>query len=112
LGCIVAALISIAGARARHPGADPSPGAEDHATDLGPPPAGAAPWPHGDPAVTHASHTEDHPHEPPAAGSRAAELVTTLFLVVSMVLSWMAFYPVGFGHQGSPEVLRAGIFSA
>jgi NADH-quinone oxidoreductase subunit L len=112
LGCIVAALISLAGARARHPGADPAAGAEDHATDHGPHTGGGAPSPHGAHAVIpHAAH-EDHPHEPPAAGSRAAELVTTLFLFVSMVLSWMAFYRVGFAHQDSREVLLAWIYSA
>src|SRR5881394_1848588 len=112
LGCIVAGLISLAGARARHPGADPSPGAEDHATDHGPHTGGGAPSPHGDHAAIHASHTEDHPHEPPAAGSRAAELVTTLFLFVAMVLSWMAFYRVGFGHHDSRVTLFAWIYSA
>ena len=48
-------------------------------------------------------------HEPPAAGSRAAELVTTLFLFVAMVLSWIAFCRVGFAHQDSREVLFAWI---
>src|SRR5437764_11291437 len=80
LGCIVAALISLAGARARHPGGSAGYGAEDHATDLGPHTGGGAPSPHGDHAVIHGSHREDHPYEPAAAGSRAAELVTTLFL--------------------------------
>src|SRR6185503_18116811 len=104
LGCIVAALISLAGARARYPGADPAPGTEDHATDHGPHTGGSASSPHGNHAVIHASHHEDgHAHAPPAAGSRAAELITTLFLFVSMVLSWMAFYRVGFGHQDSRE---------
>src|SRR6185369_15504106 len=112
LGCIVAGLIALAGARARHPGADPGGGAEDHAHDHGPHTGAGAPSPHGDHAVIHASHTEDHPHEAPAAGSRAAELVTTLFLFVPMVLSWMAFYRVGFAHQDSREVLLAWIYSA
>jgi len=39
--------------------------------------------------------------QPPAAGSRAAELVTTVFLFASMVLSWFAFADVGFGHHDS-----------
>src|SRR3989440_8361391 len=112
LGCIVAGLISLAGARARHPGTDPSPGAEDHATDHGPHTGGGAPSPYGDHAVIHHATHEDHPHDPPAAGSRAAELVTTLFLFVAMVLSWMALYRVGFGHQDSREVLLAWIYSA
>src|SRR5712671_7103310 len=115
LGCVVAALISLAGARARHPGGSAGHGAqdlgsEDHATDLGPH-SGGAPSPHGDHAVIHASHHEDHPHEPPAAGSRAAELVTTLFLFVSMLLSWIALWRVGFQHLDSREVLLAWIYS-
>src|SRR5436305_1705487 len=111
LGCIVAALISLGGARARHPGADPFPGAEDHATDHGPHTRSGAPSTHGaHAAIHHASH-EDHPHAPPAAGSRAAELVTTLFLFVAMVLAWMAVFRVGFAHQDSREVLLAWIYS-
>ena len=39
--------------------------------------------------------------EPAAAGSRAAELATTVFLFASMVLSWFAFADVGFGHHDS-----------
>jgi NADH-quinone oxidoreductase subunit L len=39
--------------------------------------------------------------QPQAAGSRAAELVTTVFLFASMVLSWFAFADVGFGHHDS-----------
>ena len=34
---------------------------------------------------------------PPAQGSRAAELVTSGLLVVSAILSWVAFFHVGFG---------------
>ena len=111
LGCIVAGLISLAGARQRHPGANPPPGAENNAHDHGPHAGGGAPSPHGDHAVIARATHEDHPHEPPAAGSRAAELVTTLFLFVAMVLSWMALYRVGFGHQDSREVLLAWMYS-
>jgi NADH-quinone oxidoreductase subunit L len=93
LGAILAALIALAGARARHPGGSPIPGTEDHAT--GHPPTA----PHR--AHAEPSHAESHPHEPPAAGSRAAELVTTLFLFVAMLLSWFAFVDVGFGHHDS-----------
>jgi NADH-quinone oxidoreductase subunit L len=39
--------------------------------------------------------------QPAAAGSRAAELVTTVFLFASMLLSWFAFVDVGFGHHDS-----------
>src|ERR1043166_658818 len=111
LGCIVAGLIAIAGARGRHPGADPAAGAEDHAHDLGPHTGGGAPSPHGEPAVIHHASHEDHPQEPPAAGSRAAELVTTLFLFIAMLLSWLAFWRVGISHQDSREVLFAWIVS-
>ena len=111
LGCIVVALISLTGARARHPGGGPAHGAEDHAHDSGPHRGGGAPSPHGDHAVIHASLHEDHPHEPAAAGSRAAELVTTLFLFVAAVLSWIALYRVGFNHQDSREVLFAWVHS-
>jgi len=104
LGCIVAALISLAGARARHPGGNPSDTdhhAHDHAAHAAPAHHAA----HDD----HAAH--GHPAEPPAAGSRAAELVTTLFLFVPMVLSWLALWRVGFQHQDSREVLLAWIYS-
>ena len=36
-------------------------------------------------------------HEPAAAGSRTAELITTTLLMISMILSWIAFVQVGFG---------------
>src|SRR3954451_1478386 len=111
LGFFVAGLISLAGARQRHSGASPGHGAEDHTHDRGPHTGGGAPDPHGAHGVAHETHHEDHPHEPAAAGSRAAEVVTTLFLFVAMVLSWMAFYRVGFTHQDSREVLLAWIYS-
>ena len=38
-------------------------------------------------------------HEPAAAGSRTAELITTTLLLISMILSWIAFVQVGFGHH-------------
>jgi NADH-quinone oxidoreductase subunit L len=63
--------------------------------------ARAAPSPHGPHAVLDASHGEPDVPQPPAAGSRAAELVTTVFLFASMVLSWFAFADVGFGHHDS-----------
>ncbi|MET0631324.1 MAG: NADH-quinone oxidoreductase subunit L, partial [Xanthobacteraceae bacterium] len=98
LGAILAGLIALAGARARHPGGSPAAGPEDHA-------AGAAPSPHGAHAAIDGSHAEAHPLAPPAAGSSAAELVTTLFLFVSMLLSWFAFVDVGFGHHDSRVAL-------
>src|SRR5215470_4083245 len=111
LGCIIAAIISIAGARTRHPGGSPAGGAENHAHDHGPHAGGGAPSPHEAHAAIHHDAHEEHPSAPPAAGSRPAELVTTLFLFVAAVLSWMALWRVGFSHQDSREVLLAWVYS-
>src|SRR5687767_5603578 len=99
LGSIIAAVIELVGARRRHPGGSPPPGMEDTATDHGPHRGGGAPSMHADAAVIHAAHAEPEEHEPPAEGSRAAEVVTTAFLMIAMVLSWIAFAMVGFGEQ-------------
>src|SRR5262245_40238260 len=96
LGAILAALISLAGARARFPGRGPSPGAEDTATDHGPHHDGPAV---DGGAVIHSSHHEEEGHEPAAAGSRTAELITTTLLMISMILSWIALVDVGFAHH-------------
>ena len=37
-------------------------------------------------------------------GARACEIVTTAFLMIGMVLSWIAFFQVGFAHQGVEAV--------
>src|SRR5712692_7587430 len=86
LGAILAALIALVGARARHPGGSPTVG-EDHRHD-----AAGAGHVHAAPAYAHAP-------QPAAAGSRAAELATTLFLFIAMLLSWLAFVDVGFAHH-------------
>src|SRR4051812_32325225 len=104
LGAIIAGLIALAGARARHPGGGMAPGAEDHAHDHQAGLHGSgAPSAHGDKAVIHETHHEpdapghdahdDHGHaaEPAAQGSRAAELITSGLLLVSAALSWVAF---------------------
>ena len=102
LGAIIATLITLAGARARFPGGAPDAGAEGHGhAPVDESHARAAPAPHGPHAVLDASHGEPEAPQPPAAGSRAAELVTTVFLFASMVLSWFAFVDVGFGHHDS-----------
>ena len=102
LGAIIATLITLAGARARFPGGSPDGGAEGHGhAPVDESHARAAPAPHGPHAVLDASHGEPEAPQPPAAGSRAAELVTTVFLFASMVLSWFAFVDVGFGHHDS-----------
>jgi NADH-quinone oxidoreductase subunit L len=103
IGAILAGLISIFGAHARNPSGDT---VEHHDDAHG----------HGAPSVTedagviHASHHEpdahdDHGHddhhvvEPAAAGSRAAELITTTLLLVAAGLSWVALVDVGFMHH-------------
>ena len=97
LGAILAGLIALAGARARCPGEGPPPAAEEdasgHGPRLGAPSAHAAGG-----ALHHAQHAPDA-HEPAAAGSRITELITTTLLMISMILSWIAFVQVGFGHH-------------
>ena len=120
LGAILAGLIAIVGARARHPGGSPPHGMEDSAGGPTPEHAHAAPSVHGDHAVLHHSHHEpgahgadDHhgPAEPAAQGSRAAELITSTLLVISAVLSWIAFVRVGYGHEEARIVLFTWINS-
>ena len=99
LGAVLAGLISLVGARARHPGGSPVAGVEDHAAGHVPEHPHAAPSQHGDHAAIHPSHHEHELEAPPAAGSRAAEVITTALLFFSMVLSWIALAQVGFGHH-------------
>src|SRR4030088_3730883 len=86
IGAILAGLISIFGAHARNPSGD----AVEHHDDA-----------HGADAHASASH-DDHGHddhhaaEPAAAGSRAAELITTGLLLVAAALSWVVLVDVGF----------------
>jgi NADH-quinone oxidoreductase subunit L len=93
LGAIIAGLISIFGAHARNPSGDTvehhddAHGADAHASDA-----------HGDHADDH-GHDDHHAAEPPAAGSRAAELITTGLLFVSAALSWFTLIDVGFMHH-------------
>src|SRR6185503_18881580 len=100
LGAILGGAIALAGARARFPGAEPAD--DDHHA----PAHGQLVHAGGDHAVIHETHAEpgahgDHhaPTEPPAAGSRATEVITTSLLAISCVLAWIAFWHVGFEHQ-------------
>ncbi|MBI3706045.1 MAG: NADH-quinone oxidoreductase subunit L, partial [Rhizobiales bacterium] len=97
LGAILAGLIALAGAIGRFPGQGPLPGADEGAAVA-----------HHDSHADHAAHDhgaghaaghDGHAHEPAAAGSRLAELITTTLLMVSMILSWIAFVDVGFNHH-------------
>ena len=108
LGAVVAGLIALVGAHSRHPGANPVAGSADHAAPLVPEDhSRAAPSPQDDHAVIHPSHEETHATEPPAEGSRVAEIVTTTLLMFSCVLSWIAFFDVGFGGHDA----RVAIFN-
>jgi NADH-quinone oxidoreductase subunit L len=98
LGAILAGLISIFGAHARNPSGDTVEHHDDghgHSTTAINEEAG----------VIHASmhepddHDDHHPAEPPAAGSRTAELITTGLLFASAALSWFALVDVGFMHH-------------
>jgi NADH-quinone oxidoreductase subunit L len=105
IGAVIAGLISIFGAHARNPSGDTvehqdnAHGATSHSsTSIS-----------ADASVVHVTHDEpmahdDHDHgshgvEAPAAGSRAAELITTGLLLVAGALSWIALVDVGFLHH-------------
>src|SRR5580698_2037216 len=93
IGALLAGLISVFGAHARHPSGDTvehhddAHGADAHASDA-----------HDDHAADGHGH-DDHAVEPAAAGSRAAELITTGLLLVAAALSWLAFVDVGLMHH-------------
>src|SRR6476660_9415759 len=112
LGAILAGLIALFGAAARFPGQGPEPGVEDDAVDHGP--HTHEPHAHGGAAFhnthdepLHGDHDPHHVAEPAAAGSRIAELITTTLLMVSCVLSWIAFVQVGFNGESA----RVPLFS-
>jgi NADH-quinone oxidoreductase subunit L len=101
IGALLAGAIALFGAHARHPSGDQveHDGYGEHGHDA-----------HA-PLVVHTSYDEDpqvhalgpgdrghhvHPVEVPAAGSRAAELITTGLLLVAAGLSWLALIDVGF----------------
>jgi NADH-quinone oxidoreductase subunit L len=100
IGAILAGLIAIFGAHARNPSGDT---VEHHGDVHG---HGAVPVKEDAGAIHVISHEPEAQHdhdshavEAPAAGSRAAELITTGLLLVAAVLSWLAFVNVGFMHQ-------------
>ena len=96
IGAVLAGLIAIFGAHARHPGGDT---VEHHGDSHG------AVAVNEDAGVIHAAshesdaHDDHHAVEPAAAGSRAAELITTGLLFVSAAFSWIALVDVGFMHH-------------
>ncbi|MDZ4366327.1 MAG: NADH-quinone oxidoreductase subunit L [Afipia sp.] len=97
IGALIAGAVALYGAHARNPSGDEMDHAHGHGHDD-----------HGHGAAhAHAAHDDhdahghdDHgPVEPPAAGSRAAEVVTTALLLISAALSWMMLVDVGFLHH-------------
>src|SRR6195952_257066 len=97
LGAILAGLIAIFGAHARNPSGDVVEHHDDgHGADAH---AAVAHDDHGHDDHGDHDHDDHHVSEPPAAGSRAAELITTVLLLTSAALSWVALANVGFMHQ-------------
>jgi NADH-quinone oxidoreductase subunit L len=107
LGCILAGIITLVGARARHPGRDPGHDAHDAAHDSGP--LIGVDAPHESSTALHDTGHLSEEHGPPALGSRSAELITTTLLFASMALSWIAFVRVGFGHEDTHVVIASYI---
>lgn len=103
LGAILAGLIALVGAHGRNPSGDTvehhgdhGHGAHAHASDTINEDASVIHESHHEPGDGHDDH---HASEPPAAGSRGAELITTALLFVSAALSWMTLVDVGFMHH-------------
>src|SRR5580692_5295982 len=106
IGAILAGLISIFGAHARNPSGDTVEHHDDaHGHDAH---ASAA---HDDHAHDDHAHDDHGPVEPAAAGTLAAELITTGLLFVGAALSWFVFVDVGFMHHDARIALFPWITS-
>ncbi len=106
LGAILAGLIALFGAHARNPSGDTVEHHDDaHGADAH---AAAA---HDVHAADDHGHDDHHAAEPPASGSRLAELITTGLLFVSAALSWIALVDVGFMHHDARIALFPWIVS-
>lgn len=110
LGAILAGLISLFGAHGRNASGDTVEHHDDHGHGAQ---AHASDTINEDASVIHGSyhepgdgHDDHHVSEPPAAGSRGAELITTALLFVAAALSWMTLVDVGFnGHDARIQLL-------
>ncbi|GLH75867.1 NADH-quinone oxidoreductase subunit L [Bradyrhizobium sp. SSBR45G] len=104
LGAILAGLIALLGAHARHPSGDE---VEHHHDDHAHGAADAHAHAHDDHGHDDHGHDDHHVAEPPAAGTWAAQAITTALLFVSAALSWATLISVGFMHQeaGVKELL-------
>ncbi len=95
IGAIIAGAISLVGAHARNPSGDEVEHHDDaHGVQA-----------HDDHGHDDGGHGDHHTVEPPAAGSRAAELITTGLLLVAAALSWFALIDVGFAHHDARVAL-------
>jgi NADH-quinone oxidoreductase subunit L len=109
LGAILAGLIAVFGAHARNPSGDAMDHGDAHGDHAAHASASVA---HDDHAHADDDHAhDDHPVEPAAAGSRAAELITTTLLLIAAALSWVMFVDVGFQHHDARVVLLPWINS-
>ena len=101
VGAIIAGIIALTGAHIRHPSGD-TVEHSDHGHDHG----HAAHEAHAHDDHAHDDHTHDDHHaaEPAAAGSRAAEIITTALLLISAGLSWVTFANVAF--MGQDQIVR------
>jgi NADH-quinone oxidoreductase subunit L len=111
IGALIAGAMALYGAHARNPSGDEmdhAHGHDDHA--------------HAGPVVHDYHSSDDHAHvdhahddhgpvEPPAAGSRPAEVITTALLLISAALSWMTLVDVGFLHHSARVQLFTWIAS-
>ena len=95
IGALIAGAITLVGAHQRNPSGDEMDHAHDsHGHDNA----------HASAAHDHHAH-DDHGHddhgpvEPPALGSRVAEVITTALLLTSAALSWATLVDVGFLHH-------------
>ncbi|KIZ36874.1 MULTISPECIES: NADH-quinone oxidoreductase subunit L [Rhodopseudomonas] len=91
VGALIAAVIALVGAHARHPSGDTLDHGDGHGH--------AAHDDHAHAAHADDDHGHDHPVEPAAAGSRVTEIITTALLLISAGLSWVALVDVGFMHH-------------
>src|SRR6187401_2861381 len=103
LGAILAGLIALFGAHGRNPSGDT---VEHHDDGHGHDAHAHASAAHVDHAHDDHGHDDHHVSEPPAAGSRAAELITTGLQMISAELSWVTLVDVGF----MPHDYRIALF--
>ncbi len=99
LGAIIAGAIAIVGARGRHPGGEAGEEAQRGLR-------------HGRLARGQTG-VEDHAgHDAAAEGSLPAEIITSGFLVVAALLSWIAFFSVGLGGGPADRIQVLGWFAS